>query len=203
MIRSISLLFVFAMILTYCAEEKSSAPIPGPAAFSWGQNPDQAISGLSAQGWLLQSQEDGKTVLSFPISEDPELEESELFAEAEKPDEPYTITLYFNEDRLTIATIQRRDTGENIEKFLEVIKELYDLQKPAVSRSGEPETTPAGNAIQTSREVYENESYVIKVDRTKVKVVEERMKGGLNDLVEIQVFPRSENEGISVEGLKE
>ncbi|MBI40364.1 MAG: hypothetical protein CMF59_12245 [Leptospiraceae bacterium] len=190
-----------SFVILHCSETRVSAPVPGPAAFAWGESSDQAISGLSSQGWTLINDSGDLVVLTYPISEDAELE-SDLFADVEKPDEPYTIRLYFNNEKLAITRIIRRDTTRNVDSFVKDISSAFGLKDPAISSEPEKETTEAGNQISSSEQIFETEEYVLKLIRTTVVPVEEKMKGGLNDQVEIEIYPRSENEGISAEALK-
>ena len=192
---------LFTFLLSAACSEKVSAPIPGPASFSWGQASDKTISNLSASGSMLESEEGAVATLSYPVSQDPELEESALFQDAEKPEEPYTVRLYSNEGKLSIVRIQRRDTTENVDAFMKVIKELYDLESPAIDKPGNDEKTETGNVIRSSEQIFENQQYVVRLNRTSVTATEVRIKGGLNDQVELQIYAKAENTGISAAAL--
>tara|TARA_B100001939_G_scaffold283511_2_gene252884 strand:+ start:35004 stop:35621 length:618 start_codon:yes stop_codon:yes gene_type:complete len=199
--RGLSLLLVSALIFS-CSETKVSAPVPGPAAFAWGKASDRAVSGLSSQGWTLVQDSGDLVILSYPISEDAGINESDLFADAEKPEEPYTIRLYFNQEKLAIARIIRRDISENVDSFEKDIISAFGLKEAAISKGPDSETTEAGNEIKTGERIFETDQYVLKLIRTTIIPAEEKMKGGLNDQLEIEVYPRSENQGISAEALK-
>ncbi|MEQ8352868.1 MAG: hypothetical protein RH862_15375 [Leptospiraceae bacterium] len=192
----------FSALLFSCTETKISPPVPGPAAFAWGDQGDVAISRLTADGWTLISDSEDQVVLSYPVSNDPEIEASDLFADAEMPEEPYTLRLYLNKGKLAIARVQRRDTTEAVDTFVADIKTSFNLAEPAVNAGPESETTEAGNRITTSQKIFESGEYVLKLNRTTIEAAEEKMKGGLNDQVELEIYPKSQNEGISAEALK-
>ena len=192
---------LLTFLLSAACSEKVSAPIPGPASFSWGQASDKTISNLSATGWMLESEEGAVATLSYPVSQDPELEESAMFKDSEKPEEPYTVRLYSNEGKLSIVRIQRRDTTENVDAFMKTMKELYGLDTAAIEKPASSEETETGNVIRTSEEIFENKEYVVRLNRTTVTATEARMKGGLNDQVELQIYAKAENTDISAEAL--
>jgi hypothetical protein len=184
-----------------CAEKVQTAPIPGPALFPWGESSDTAISRLSAEGWVLSSEASDQVVLSYPVTADPELEDSALFDAGESPEEPYTLRLYFNEKALTIASIMRRGDAETMKLFEASIRELYGLQNPALPATQNSETTETGNLISTSQEIYKSSDYLFKLTRTEIKAAEEELQGGQNDQLELQLFPLEQNEGITAEAL--
>ena len=84
---------------------------------------------------------------------------------------------------------------------MKVIKELYDLESPAIDKPGNDEKTETGNVIRSSEQIFENQQYVVRLNRTSVTATEERMKGGLNDQVELQIYAKAENTGISAAAL--
>lgn len=195
-----TLLVLLPLVLLQCSEN-IEAPIPGPGDLPWGESRDATISSLSGSGWTLVSDSNEAVVLSYPVSRDQDIEASDLFAEAEKPEEPYTLTLFFKDNALTIARVQRRDTSENVAEFLKKIKQAFSLKEAAVDSPESSETTEAGNVIKTKQQIFETDDFVLKLNRTTVEPAEEKMKGGLNDQIEIQLFPKARNEGISAEAL--
>ena len=99
-----ALLVLLPMVLLQCSED-IEAPIPGPGDLPWGESRDATISSLSGSGWTLVSDSNESVILSYPVSRDQDIEASDLFAEAEKPEEPYTLTLFFNMLVILTSTI--------------------------------------------------------------------------------------------------
>ncbi|MCB1302752.1 MAG: hypothetical protein KDK37_00650 [Leptospiraceae bacterium] len=200
-VRLITALFFTGIMILQCSDKKQG-PAVGPSDFPWGTGQDQTISKLSAQGWVLEDQSAEKAELSFPVAEDAKIKDSKLFSEAEEPSEPFTVELFFKDGKLTIVTIKRRDTTDKIDDFLKSIYADYDIE-PSSDTVARKDTTDTGNVITSSQQISESPEYVLKLNRTSIEPSEEKMKGGLNDQVEIQVFPKSYNEGISAEALKQ
>lgn len=151
-------------------------------------------------GWQKLEQSDDRIVFFFPAAVPEELRKLPVMGEEGPAPEPYTLQVFFNpEGKAAIMILRRFDTSDRMESFFKAISEDYGLS--GLRFSEVTETSGLGNQRIESRGAIDTGDTVFLVLRSKILPVEERLKNGMNDEIEIRIFPKKLNEGITADAL--
>ncbi len=172
---------------------------PNLSNLKWGQGIDSAVRSFTGLGWQVLRKTPESLDLGVSPMDAEQLKEELL----EDMPIPYRLTLFFHADRLTVARFLRRDTGTNTGKFFENIKNSYGLSAPVWTGDRKREDSPTGNIRYEQEMIFEKPDVYIKIFRNEVKMKEDQLNSIAGDELEISIFSRVENPGISVDGLKE
>lgn len=86
--------------------------------------------------------------------------------------------------------------------YILVLKKEYGLDRPVSATDEKVTTTEAGNTIREKELFFENEEVVARMITSTVTPAEKDLQDGLNDEVELMLFSREENPGISAAALQ-
>jgi hypothetical protein len=151
-------------------------------------------------GWQKLEQYDDRIVFFFPAAVPEELRKLPVMGEEGQAPEPYTIQVFFNhEGRAAIMILHRFDTADRMESFFKAISEDYGLE--GLQFSEVTETSGLGNRITESKGAIDTGDMLFLVLRSKMLPVEEKLKNGMNDEIEIRIFPKKLNDGITVDAI--
>lgn len=197
------MIIVTAAILFSCGKS-SPIPMDRPVPrdlLRWGSGTGVIKTKLKAVGWNVISDSNDSVAFSLPVDRLEDFRESDLTPEDAPA--PYEMEYYFNSDRLSTVRIIRRDTSSSIDEFEKNMLSLYEIQGPAWTGKENTRKTETGNEIKESVSIYETPDMIIKAIRIRVNTVEKDIRDGMFDELEMRIFSKEENEGISVAGLSE
>jgi hypothetical protein len=174
---------------------------------SWGSNADTIVKSLEKTEWKLTQQK--PDLIEFKIRYEGEAADTGLLKDL--PNEPHTLTFFLNSDRAAIVQMIRKDSRENLAAYHKKAEEMYGLKKPAWE-SGEKvfkNEEENGGMITESVKIYETDNHLAKVVYNKIDadLVPEKMKSAVKnvfaDRLEIILYSKKENQGLSVSALSE
>lgn len=187
------------VLVLNCSKPSDARLPPGPSQFPWGKDRASVEEKFLKNNWRVLEKDE----MSLRLAPAPGREEVKSIGPHDEADLPYELILYFNQDRLSLARILRRDTKETISAFESGLKSEYSLSQPAHRESSRQPRTALGNESFRTFEIYERADLLIAVYRTSFTMSEKDLQGGVTDELECMVFSREENQGISVEDLKQ
>ncbi|MBW7858462.1 MAG: hypothetical protein H3C43_09265 [Leptonema sp. (in: Bacteria)] len=156
------------------------------------------------KGWHLIEKSDIHLTFGFPNPIPEDLKELPVMGEehfdSDKDNEPYIIQTWLNPEQIAVVMVVRRiDTSDRIDKFFEEIKTKYQISE--FEKTETSETSSAGNQMIDTKSISENDDRIMLILRSKIRPTEEKLKNGMNDEIEIRIYPKKWNQGITVESL--
>lgn len=196
------LLSLIATFLLFACKSEGKGPVERIALNELPFAADRATveSFFQKSGWQKLEQSEDRIVFFFPAAVPEELRKLPVMGEEGPAPEPYTIQVFFNpEGKAAIMILRRFDTSERLESFFKAVSDDYGLSGLKLSEVSE--TSGLGNQLVESRGVIDTGDMLFLVLRSKVLPVEEKLKNGMNDEIEIRIFPKKLNEGITADAL--
>jgi len=158
--------------------------------FLWGKDRSAIESQLKREGWDIDQ---ATEYLRATIPGDTE--------GVPTPDEsPYQLTFYFQNNRLNILQIQIRNSPERTQIYDQNLKTAFKLTQPVLTKVLPARTTEAGNRIKETHSLFDTGETFIKVYKSQVEIAEARVED-VPDEMDIMIYAKKENEGITAEGL--
>ncbi len=198
--RFLPVILVMAAFQGACKKgEKNPEEVLPLESLPFGVSQAAVRERFERSGWKLQNETSEKSTFNFPSAVPEELRQLPVMGETGSPMEPYTINVYFNKGTSVIAILHRVDQTERLKSFQERLSKEYAL--PAFTMKERSEKTPAGNTLSESRGAAETASYVFMLLTAHITPAEQKLKDGMNDEMELRIFPRKFNEGITPQAL--
>ncbi len=192
---TLSLLLLFAA----CKSDPESQEHLALKELPFGADRAATEGFFEQKGWKVLNQDDNRISFFFPAAVPEELRNLPVMGEEAAP-EPYTVQVFFNpEGKAAVMILHRYDTTERLEGFFQTLRKNYGLENLELSQKRE--TSKLGNELIESKGAVDTGDTVFLVLRSRVLPVEERLKNGMNDEVEVRIFPKDLNEGITPEAL--
>lgn len=184
-------MFILAcIVIAGCKRGRPDPDRPPVELMKWGTKRSETEGLLGKQGWQVDESPDYLRA-GIPPEEGQKVDPEEL---------PFQLTFYFQNDRLNIVQIQIRNSPERMAVFEKNMKEVFQLQQPLHNRAMPERVTEAGNRIKETHSLFETTESFIKIYKSQVQVAETRMEEVADEL-DIMIYSKKENEGISAEGL--
>lgn len=166
----------------------------------WGSEPADLISGLEKAGWIKKDETEDRVDMVMPVSDS---HDAGMIKTSMDDLSPFHITAYFSKKRLSAIRFIRRDKGAVIAPFIAELKSLYDLGVPAWSSEEKISKTETGNVMHEKTFLFESEEGFARMITSTVDPSEHNLEQGMFDEVELMLFSRKENEGISLKALQD
>jgi hypothetical protein len=176
--------------ISTCKRGRPDPDKPPVELMQWGTKRADTEKLLAKQGWQIQEWADFLRA-GIPPEGDARPDPDEL---------PFQMTFYFQNDRLNIVQIQIRNNPERTAIFEKNLREAFKLQAPVHNRDMPERVTEAGNRIKENHSLYDAGETFIKIYKSQVQVAEARVEDVADEL-DVMIYSKKENEGISAEGL--
>lgn len=197
-------LLVFALGLVAASGckkgEKQPEEILALDAIPFARDAADARAAFEKAGWKVESETPERSTFYFPAAVPEELRKLPVMGSQGPAPEPYTMQLFFHDGKAIAAILHRVDQTARMKVFSERLTGACKL--PAFQMEESTEKTPGGNVLTEARGVAENGEYVFQLMRSSMQPAEEKMKDGMNDEIELRIYPKRLNEGISPEALR-
>jgi len=189
--RSTAIVFIACLAaVAACKRGRPDPDKPPMELMKWGTGRADTEKLLSRQGWQVEQSADYLRAGIPPEGEG-----------TPDPDElPFQMTFYFQNDRLNIVQIQIRNSPERTAIFETNLREAFKLQPPVHNRAMPERITEAGNRIKETHSLFDAGETFIKMYKSQVQVAEARVEDVADEL-DVMIYSKKENEGISAEGL--
>ncbi|MDH5655767.1 MAG: hypothetical protein OEZ34_07665 [Spirochaetia bacterium] len=180
----------------YCSKPVPSTDPIDPDLLKWGSSISHMDSVFLKHGWIEIASSEGRKDYTLKIGDDDETFDPIM----DEVVYPYKASLFFNQNRLSIARIFRSGSKEEIKKFKEDFLSKNSLGSPEWESIDQTVKTQSGNSHNVSSRIYSSEEILVKIHENSIVSKETKVK---DESIEIQIFSIKENEGISVKGLAE
>lgn len=197
--RQISVTVVIILGLSACREQTADLSIPPEEdQFLWGQPVSETISNLKSLGFFIY-EEDPQVVELIPVDHPEEIHQDFDFPGLSSS--PYTISLFSYEGGLVAARIIRRDTSAVLADYNQVLLDLYGLSEPAYESSREIPSLETENIFIETDKFYETDDLIVRTSSIETRSPDPDVQEMLYDELEIQLFSKEHNPGITIEAL--
>ena len=189
----------FAIIMATSCKQKEPVEILPFQQLPFGTDSSKTQSFFESNGWQ-KLQTDNDQIIYFMPTASKKNDELPAVMQDQHPPESYKFEVFFSPEGKAVAMIMTRfDSAERIDTFFKTITDAYGLGQAQWAKKSE--TTQLGNQIEESIGVLDDGSTVFLIMRSHLIPIEEKLKAGLNDEVELRIFPKKYNEGISIDDL--
>lgn len=175
---------------TVCKKGRPDPDKPPLELMKWGTSRADTEKLLKKHGWQVEEWADFLRA-GIPPEGDARPDPDEL---------PFQITFYFQNDKLNIVQIQIRNSPERTAVFETNLREAFKLLTPVHNRVMPERVTEAGNRIKETHALFDAGEIFIKVYKSQVQVAEARVEDVADEL-DVMIYSKKENEGISADGL--
>lgn len=179
--------------------EKQPEEVLSLEAIPFAKDAAGAREAFEKAGWKVQSETPERSTFYFPAAVPEELRKLPVMGSQGPAPEPYTMQIFFHEGKAVAAILHRVDQTARMKAFAERLSVACKL--PTFQMNETREKTPGGNVLTEGKAVAETDDYVFQLMRSSMQPAEEKMKDGMNDEMELRIYPRRLNEGISAEAL--
>lgn len=194
---------IIIVLLSFCSKKSSQVKLPDASSFKWGQTPALTAESFTASGWQQKSKQKGQLQLIVPVDEETRKAVSTAF-HADLPDD-YTMTLFSQDNKLVIVSIFKRDKNDSNEKWLESIKESLKLNNQIWKSNKVEQKTATNNKIIESSSIYDTADLFVVVHKSRIVAdqtvksgnVNLKLADGLNLEIDLRLFHKHENEGLT------
>jgi len=200
-------------VLAFAACGATADPMQAPPLelFAWGESPAKTGARLADRGWSRSSSADqGAEGIEYELS----AAEDQLPAELADGVEGmpldhetvlprYSVRLFAPEDRLRIASILRRDAPQVLRDFSANVLDAYGLDTPVWEQGPRETISAAGNATTDAMALYALPATLVVVHSVYFDAAEADMAEDPNSVLEVRLYSREHNEGLSGEALQQ
>lgn len=206
----LALFGVLLISLSSCkpnSTKDSAVEIFEASELPFGEKSDNIEKFFIKNGWQLIDKSDIHLTFKFPNPIPEELKKLPVMGEENfdsmngiEETEPYIMQIWLNPEQIAVVMVIRRiDTSDRIDKFFEEFKTKYQISE--LQKNETSETSSAGNQIIDTKSISENDDRIMLILRSKIRPTEEKLKNGMNDEIEIRIYPKKLNQGITAESL--
>lgn len=195
-------------LLTACGSEKQDPLSPLPLSmFQWGSSHEAVKALYSKDEWTMSKNEPEE--LQFQIRYSADAGKSGLMKDLSY--EPHTVSYFFNDGKMAIVRIIRKDSPEKLKEYYNKVKEIYNLRDP-VWNSGEKiyaGKSETEGEIKESVSVYESGDLIVKTVYSVIRaetipeIIKGKIKSDFSDRFEIMIYSKRINPGLTAEALIE
>ncbi len=190
-------LAVAALSVGGCARKNQSLDRPVSLDLvKWGGGLRENEDKLRSVGWRKSEAHD--EMVTFVVR-------AEAIPEGLRGEDPafgFSLTLYFQKDKLAAFRMNRHDTAAALDNFQRHLRQEYALGEPVVRTQRPVRRTPAGNETQDEILVFANSDLFVRIIRTQIKAADAKPGSTINEDAEVHVFSRKENAGLTPEALR-
>ncbi len=197
---------ILSVLLTDCSREKPDLLAPVPVTMlKWGSSQSDVETLHQNTEWVVSRKETDQ--LQYQIRIQADGDQSSLLKDL--PNDPHTVTWFFNGDKLAIVQIIRKDSAEKLKEYRIKAEKEYNLKQPVWESgekvfSGNQETE---SVIKENVSVYDSGDLIIKTVYSEIQAdtIPEKMKAETKsvfaDRFEIMLYSKSQNQGLTAEAL--
>lgn len=186
-------LTILVLILASCSKPKQDPFLPpAPGLLGFGQDIPTILKTLEGAGFILLERTPELVRLRLPETE-------ENKAQGMTPQvPPYVFTGYFNQNKMAIVRVVRRESVERIDAFQKAALSLYGLKEIWRGKVDEKEKDGFW-MLSEEAAIYENADMWARIRRARYQAHE---IGPVNHELEIELFSKRDNPGLTASQLQ-
>lgn len=197
LVFSVSALLIVVVLPAGCTRKTQNLEKPiALDLIKWGGALREIEDKIRSAGWTKSEAQDETVTFVLRAEAIPE------GLRGEDPAFGYSLTLYFQKDKLAAFRMNRHDTAATLDAFQNHLRNDYALGEPAYRIQRPVRRTPAGNEMQDEVLVFGNADILVRIIRTHIKAAEGRPGSPVNEDAEVHVFSRKQNAGLTPEALR-